>query len=218
MGRLHLLVAAVVTAWLAVPAAAQTGRVQGMVRDENGRPIKGAVIKATHPEAFPREITATTDEKGRFAMLGMRIGTNWRFVAEAPGFLPTEGVARPRTAMLPMVFTLARDPDSIPGAVARDIQKQLSAANALRDEGRYDEALAAYHSIQAKNPKLTTINLVLAGVYRDQAQHAPDAAARQALLQKAMAAYEQVLKGEPGHERVKLELAAVAAALAQLTH
>lgn len=219
MRRLHDFLAVVlVSACLAAPAAAQTGRVQGVVRDSDGRPIRGAVVTAIHPEAFPRQITATTDEKGRFAMLGLRIGTNWRFVAAAPGFVAVEGVARPRTALgLPLVFTMTCEIDAIPWSMARDVQQQLSAANKLRDAGRYEEALTVYQSIQTRNPKLTTISLVLAGVYRDQAQRTPDASARRALLEKAMAAYEHLLKADPGHERARLERADVAAALSQQT-
>lgn len=218
MRRLQLLVAVVIIAWLAAPAAAQTGRVQGVVRDVNGRPIKGATVKATHPEAVPRELTSTTDERGRFAILGMRTATTWHFVAEAPGFFPSEGNAPVRSNVgLPLTFTLRRDPGPIPGALTKDIQEQLSAANALRDEGRYDEAIAAYQSIQSRNEKLTMVNLVLAGVYRDKAEREPATAARHALLERAMAAYEEVLKDDAGNERAKIELAAVAADLKELT-
>lgn len=218
MRRLQLLVAVVIIAWLAAPAAAQTGRVQGVVRDVNGRPIKGATVKATHPEAVPRELTSTTDERGRFAILGMRTATTWHFVAEAPGFFPSEGNAPVRSNVgLPLTFTLRRDPGPIPGALTKDIQEELSAANALRDEGRYDEAIAAYQSIQSRNTKLTMVNLVLAGVYRDKAEREPATAARHALLERAMAAYEEVLKDDAGNERAKIELAAVAADLKELT-
>lgn len=218
MRRLHLIVAVVMIAWFAAPAAAQTGRVQGIVRDVNGRPIKGATVKASHTEAVPREFTSTTDERGRFAILGMRTGTTWRFVAEAPGFFPAEGTAPVRSTIgPPLTFTLRRDPGPIPGALTKDVQEQLTAANALRDEGRYDEAIAAYQALQSRNAKLTTINLVLAGVYRNKAEREPRAAARQALLEKAMAAYEEVLRDDAGNERAKLEWSAVAADLKALT-
>src|SRR5438552_16727597 len=45
-------------------AAAQTGRVGGVVKDDSGQPIKGATVLAENPSASPRSFTATTDDKG----------------------------------------------------------------------------------------------------------------------------------------------------------
>ena len=144
MRRVYLVAFAFFSLCLAWPAAAQTGRVIGVVKDTAGKPIKGATIRASNPEAVPREFTSTTDDKGRFAMIGLRTATTWHFVAEAPGFFTNEGDAAIRANFAaPFEFTLRRDPGPIPGALARDIQDQLSAANALRDEGRFEQAIAA---------------------------------------------------------------------------
>lgn len=217
MRRRHLLAAVLMTAAFAAPAAAQTGRVQGVVRDVNGQPIKGAIVKASHTEAMPRELTSATDDKGRFAIIGMRVGTTWRFVASAPGYFEVEGSAPVRSQMgAPLTFTLRRDPGPIPGALGKDIQEQLTAANALRDEGRYDQAIAAYQSIQSRNARLTTVNLVLAGMYREKARREANATARRTLLEKAIATYDDLLKDDPGHEQATLERAATAADLSAL--
>ena len=63
MRRLQIIAAALMTLGFAAPAAAQ-GRVMGVVQDTNGRPIKGATIRATNPETSSREWTAATDDKG----------------------------------------------------------------------------------------------------------------------------------------------------------
>lgn len=215
MRRLQLVAAAAFIVTFAAPAAAQTGRIQGMVRDIDGEPIKGAIVRAIHPDASPREFTSATDERGRWAIIGMRLGANWRFIAEAPGYFTEEGTAPVRSTMgQPLIFTLRRDPGPIPGALAKDIQGQLTIANSLRDQGRYDEAIAAYQSIQTQNAKLTTVGLVLGGLYRDKAER-ESGAARRTSLEKAAAAYEAVLKDDSGNERAKQELAAVTAALNQ---
>ena len=173
----------------------------------------GAIVRAIHPDAIPRERSAATDERGRFALIGLRLAPNWRFIAEAPGFFPEEGSAQVRSQIgAPMTFTLRRDPGPIPGALVKDIQGQLTIANALRDQGRHDEAIAAYQAIQTQNAKLTTVNLVLADVYREKAAK-ESGAARRATLAKAAAAYEAVLKDDAGNERARQELAAVAADL-----
>lgn len=198
MRRLQIIAATLMTLGFAAQATAQ-GRIMGIVQDANRRPVKGAIIRAINEDAAPREWTSTTDDKGRFVLLGLRLGPDWKFTAEAPGFLPAETVAVVRSAFgSPLTFTMRRDPGPLPGALARDIQKDLDAAAALRDRGRYDEALAAYEAIHARNPKLTTINLVMAGVYRRKAEQERDEAARRALLERASMAELAATTATPG--------------------
>ena len=76
--RVHLfgvLLAALFVVALASSAAAQTGRVGGVVKDEAGNPIKGATVTAENPAASPSSFTATTDDKGRFSIIGLKRGT-----------------------------------------------------------------------------------------------------------------------------------------------
>ena len=62
------LVAALVLS--ALPAAAQTGRIGGTVKDAtNQAPLKGATITAENPGASPSSFTATTDDKGRYSII-----------------------------------------------------------------------------------------------------------------------------------------------------
>jgi tetratricopeptide (TPR) repeat protein len=215
---LHLVMAAVMTAWVAAPAAAQAGRIQGFVHDTDGDPIKGATIRAVHPDAGAFGMTATTDSSGRFALLGMRVSPGWQFIAEAPGYFPAEGTARVRSQMgAPLVFIMRRDPGPLPGALDRDIMERLAAAHALRDAGRHDQAIAAYQAILSRNAKLTSVNLVLAGVYRAKAEREPDGATRRTLLEQAASAYQAFLKDDGQNERAKQDLAAVTADLETLT-
>src|SRR5205814_9095918 len=81
-------------------AAAQTGRVGGVVKDDAGQPIKGATVLAENPSASPRSFTATTDDKGRFSIIGLRSG-EWLFTAQAPGFTPEAGRLRITTIGAP---------------------------------------------------------------------------------------------------------------------
>jgi tetratricopeptide (TPR) repeat protein len=216
MRRLKIITAALMTLGFAATAAAQ-GRLMGVVQDTNGRPIKGAIIRAQNPETSSREWTAATDEKGRFVLLGLRLSPNWKFIAEAPGFFSSEGTAQVRSNFgPPLTFNLRPDPGPIPGALVKDIQEQLEAAKALRDAGRYDQALAAYQSIYSRNSKLTNVNLVIAGVYRQKAEQERDTPARRALLERASAAYDEVLKTDADNDHAKSELEAVRASLNEL--
>jgi predicted Zn-dependent protease len=208
MRRLHLFYAAIVTLCLAVPAFAQTGRVGGMVKDTEGKPIKGATVKAQNPGASPSEFTATTDDKGRFSMIGLRSGT-WKFIAEAPGFMPQEGNAPVRTIGAPnppLEFTLAKGAAAGPAALSKEVQAELKAADDLRNAGQFDQAITAYQGIKAKNPSLTMVNMVIAGTYRQKAAKESDKAARQAAFDQAIGAYQEVLKLDDTNERAKIEI------------
>jgi hypothetical protein len=217
MQRFSLVVAAIVTLSLTGPAWAQQARATGSVRDTNGRPIKGATVRAVNREASPPEITSTTDDRGRFAMIGLR-SSEWTFIVEAPGFIPVEAKATMRVAGTPpMTFTLARDPGPIPDALDRAVLQQVAAANALRDKGQYDQALAAYQQIRAQNPKLTSLNLVVAGVYRRQAAGETDPAARRALLERAITAYNEVASDGMTGDRARAEIESTRAEVQALT-
>lgn len=206
MSRFRLVVGVIVAVFLSSSAFAQSARATGTVRDTNGRPIKGATVRATNRDARPAQITSTTDDKGRWAMIGLRTGT-WTFNVEAPGFSTVEAPAPVRVAGTPpMAFTLARDPGPIPGALDKNVIQLVTAANTLRDRGQFDQALSAYQQIRDQNPKLTAVSFVMAGVYRQQSASATDSEARRALLERAIDSYTQLLNDEATSARAKAEL------------
>jgi tetratricopeptide (TPR) repeat protein len=206
MRRLDLAVAALVLLCLAGQAAAQTARASGIVRDASGHPVRGAVVRAMNEQAHPPQITSTTDDKGRWAMIGLATGS-WQFVIEAAGFV-TQSVAAPVRVAAPatLAVTMARDLGPIPNALDKGIAQQVTDANTMRDQGRFDQALAAYQEIRTKNPRLTAISLVLGDTYRRKAAQERDPSARTALLQQAINSYSDVLKVDASNERAKTEI------------
>src|ERR1051325_11752936 len=123
------LFAALFVFTIAGSAAAQGSRVVGIVKDETGQPIKGATLSLENPAAIPRNFTATSDERGRFAVLGLKAG-EWSIVAQAPGYTPdaTRVQVRVTTPVAP-VFTLHRAPAPPPSVLgnvgAKDLQNEL---------------------------------------------------------------------------------------------
>jgi hypothetical protein len=201
---------------LAVPAAAQTGRATGIVRDQAGKPIRSAVVRADKPDAYPPHVTATSDDKGRWAMIGLGSG-EWRFSVEAPGYVAQSASVVVRSASSPpMTFTLPRDPGPVPGALDKNIQQQVADANALRDQGRLDQAISAYQDIRTKNQKLTNINLLLGDAYRRKAATERDPASKRSLLNLAIGSYDDLLKADVSNERARSELELVRADAASL--
>ena len=70
------------------PAWAQTNRIGGVVRDETGGTIRGAIVRATvggTAATVPMALTTATDERGRFVFVVTRSG-DWQLTFEAPGF------------------------------------------------------------------------------------------------------------------------------------
>jgi predicted TPR repeat methyltransferase len=198
--RLHLTrgaLAAILVVALGVSAAAQTGRVGGTVKDEAGQPIKGATITAENPNASPSSFTATTDDKGRFSIIGLKTGT-WTFSAQAPGYatetgrLPVQTIGSPNP---PLTFTLKKGGGNAPtgalgGVAPKDLQTELAAADALYNQQKWDEAVAAYRAIMAKAPSLSVINLQIAAAYRNKKDY-----------DGALAAYGELLKADPNNDK-----------------
>src|SRR5918998_979515 len=116
----------------ALPAAAQTGRVGGTVKDDKGQPIKGATVVAENPSASPSSFTATTDDKGRYSIIGLRSGT-WKITASAPGFAPGGGNLNVRTIGAPnppVDVVLAPGAAAGPAGLPKEIVSEVSAADA----------------------------------------------------------------------------------------
>ena len=200
--------------WIGVTAGAaeaQLGRIRGLVRDTSGESVSTVLVKAEHSEGRGgaaesprRSITTTTDNGGRFALIGLQRGT-WIFTVEAPGFRPFETRVRITAAGSSVSFVLTPDvatPDVtrrvvpstglLAGVAAEDIALELDAADTLYEAGRYDEAIEAYEAALARVPFLTTINLQIGHAYREQKEYT-----------KARAAYEEVLGSDPTNEEAK---------------
>ncbi len=195
---------------VASSAAAQSGAVRGSVVDMDGKPVKGAIIRALNPNRHPPELTTVSDDKGRFGMIGL-VGGVWSFVSEAPGFLTQQARAMVRSSISsnsPIRFVMRRVAPPAPSSLTREVEQQIAEARAHLTEGRLDRAIAAYQAIAKENPALTSVALVIGDAHRRKAD-GEAGAAREASLERAAASFGEVLKAEPEHVRARVELAAV---------
>jgi Tfp pilus assembly protein PilF len=185
---------------LGAPALAQNGRVGGVVKSEDGQPIKGATVIAENPN-IAQSFTASTDDKGRFIMIGLRGGL-WRFISQAPGFTPAGAVANVRmgTPNPPVTFALKKTGNAnfgaLGGLMARDLQEDLDRADELFKAQRWDEAIAAYRKVLATAPPLSVIHLQIATAYRLKKDYPA-----------ALAAYTELLKSDPGNQKASIGIA-----------
>ncbi len=176
-------------------AAAQTGRVGGTVKDDGGQPIKGATITAENPNSSPSSFTATTDDKGRFSVIGLR-GGMWTFSVQAPGFAPESAklnVSTIGSPNPPLTITLRKGGGASgggAGVAGKDLQAELAAADADYNAGKFDDAITKYRAIMTKAPALSVINLQIAAAYRNEKQY-----------DSAITAYNDLLKADPNNEK-----------------
>src|SRR5436190_285158 len=113
-----------------------------------------ATLTAENPNASPSSLTAITDDKGRFSIIGMRSG-QWTFTATMQGFQPEVGkmpVQTIGTPNPPITFTLKKGGGTtgggaLAGVNAKELQGELGAADQLYNAGQYDQALAAYKAV-----------------------------------------------------------------------
>jgi hypothetical protein len=177
--------------------AQQVIRAAGTVKDDDGSPIRGAVITAVNPDQAPARLTATSNDKGQFGIIGIRRGS-WTFTVEAPGYEPIrfrhQIVAGTRQA--PIEVRLAKSAvrsaqplDDVKGA---DIQQRIDRAEALAAKGDVDAAIAEWRGILARLPALTSAYLRIAELLEAK----PD-------VEGARAAYRALLDIEPDNAKAR---------------
>jgi Tfp pilus assembly protein PilF len=178
---------------LSAQNAGNLARVGGTVVDSEGKSIRGATITIESADDG-KDVTATTDERGRFSLPGVGPG-RWHFTIAAPGYEPITGDTALKAGgnNPPLNYVLRLNgmvPGSLSGLQVKELQADLSTADSLFDQKRWDEAIAFYRAILVKAPVLTNINLQLGVAYR-----------RKGNQTAAIEAYNELLKAEPGNEK-----------------
>ncbi len=190
------LAAAMAALTLAGSASAQTSRIGGVVRDETGGTIRGAIVRAlvggTGNTGAPTSLTTATDDRGRFVFVINRSG-EWRLTFEAPGFetmtIPLAVRLTGPAPNLDVKLERQESPEAfgaLAGVDSKALSAQLAAAAELLDKGQYDQAIAAYREIKVRAPALTLVNLQIGNAYLG----------KQAYVE-AEAAFQELLKADP---------------------
>jgi len=201
-------VAAVLISSAPARAQAGVGRIAGRVTDESGAPIAEATVRAESPTASPGTLTSTTNERGEFAILGLRRG-RWTITVTADGFEPTEMSLQVRSRMNVPSMRVALRRSRTRGTASRlsavnveALEAALGEADALVADDRIAEALALYGKLVEAVPALTSIHREMGDLYLRQKDRA-----------RALAAYQRRLDAEPDDEETGAAVAALALAL-----
>lgn len=124
-----------------VPVNAQDwtgkGRAQGLVKDDNGQPLAGVLIRMRQPgvpEDGAGPENTETDTKGRWVIGGLKGGV-WNVLIDAEGFLPSQGTVRVNefSSAKPITVELTRNPYAF-----------INVAEELLAAGKYSEARVEY--------------------------------------------------------------------------
>lgn len=156
-----LIAAGLGLAMLTAPQAfGQTGTARGRVQDEHGQPLVDVQVVIEFQGGVTRRIESKTNKRGEYTQVGLTPGL-YRFTASKDGF--QSGYVDQRinlgdATVLPDMKL--RSMESARKAAAGDpgaLQATFKAAAELLQQGKLDEAAAAFKEIQAKNPSIAEV-------------------------------------------------------------
>ena len=144
-----------------LPAFAQgwagRGRLQGEVKDEQGRPIEGATvwlrlgdaaIDPNNPGDGPKAIT--TNKNGKWSVLGLAQGS-WRVLILKEGFLPSEGNVKvnesgppPQAIMISLKSMSSAEAKAAAAQQGPSVLDVIEEGNQLLTQEKFADARAAY--------------------------------------------------------------------------
>lgn len=146
------------------------GRQQGVVLDEEGKPIASVkvVLELLTSERAIRE--TTTDKNGEWAFMGLGSG-NWKVTASAEGYIPTTTtIFVSQIEKNPKLVLKLKKPVVSKDAVITDEASlaYLEEATRLYNEKNFDEALTILEKFLAQNPKAYQVQVLMGDCYREK--------------------------------------------------
>jgi tetratricopeptide (TPR) repeat protein len=143
-----------------LPQIRGQAKILGIVLDEEtGQPIEGVTVRVYFKEADTAVTPSpVTDKDGKWKALYIR-GGMWSLDFQKPGYIPLKLSYRVVFEMGVKVPELEVRMKKIQGVVVKsDVLKDLEKGDALYNEKKYPEAIAAYEAILEKNPDFYFIN------------------------------------------------------------
>jgi tetratricopeptide (TPR) repeat protein len=151
----NLALSAAAVLMLAVTASAQVTALEGIVKDDKGVPIPGAVIKIERKD-IKGNYTTKTDKKGHYGHYGLPIGT-YKVTLEIDG-KPVDTVDNVKTRLgdpLQMPFNLQpKQPATAAGGPAPEVPKEVIQKMSKEDRDKFEKANKEKEAQIAKNKAL----------------------------------------------------------------
>jgi tetratricopeptide (TPR) repeat protein len=194
----HFILAVIVISAFIVPAPGQDdlgkGRISGIVVDESGAPIEGALVVAKSLRSETK-LEGKSDSKGKFAIAGLGTG-NWQIVATKDGYGTSslDMNIKQLSNNPPISFTLKKI--SGPTAVAsnKEAMALLDQGNALLAQENYDQALQVFEDFIGKHPEIYQVHLNTGTCYLKKGDLDKAEAEFKLVLDKTMETYGDLKK------------------------
>jgi tetratricopeptide (TPR) repeat protein len=173
MSCLFTLLLAMLVLFAALPAASQDwvgkGRLEGVVRDQDGKPIQGATVKLRLPDRPNEGPDLKTDAKGRWSKFGLRSG-EWKVTVEAPGFQPGDIVIAVSEVQRsnPIDYRMAPVPkasEQAQSGLPPEVLEAVTAGNDALEQKRWVDARAAFEKVLSVAPENVGLLMALARSY-----------------------------------------------------
>jgi tetratricopeptide (TPR) repeat protein len=164
-----------------------TGRVAGTIKDDEGNPIEGAKVVA-QMSGSDFQLEATTDGKGRWAILGFRKG-GYQFTFSARGYIPQQFTSQiSGIGKNPNMNVQLEKMSSGQAFATGPAAEYLKEAAELYEQKQFPQALEKLNLIVTEFPDLYQMHLNIGNCYREMGEP-----------EKAMEHYNMVLAEEPEH-------------------
>src|SRR5262245_22086984 len=185
-------------------ARAQTGTARGKVMDDKGQPIADAVVTLEYQGGMTRKYEMKTNKKGEYTQVGIYPGQYKVSVSKEGfqgGFADSKiGLGEP--TYLPDMKLLSKAAAQAAANASdkgrAELMDSFKKATDLTQEGKYDEAMAAYNEIVAKTPTIPEVYYNLGFIYSQKKDWA-----------QAEASYKKALELKPTYNEANVALARV---------
>ncbi|MEW6455253.1 MAG: tetratricopeptide repeat protein [Acidobacteriota bacterium] len=167
---IFILIFFTISPYLFSQAGLGKGRISGIVVDDTGNPIEGALIVAQSIE-HQTKLDAKSEKDGSWAIGGLGSGI-WRITATKNGY--TSSFIEMNVHQLrqnpPITFTLKK----LPGAIALQGDKEafdmFDKGSKLQQEKRYDESLEVFQEFSFKFPEIYQVHLNVGSIYMEKGE------------------------------------------------
>jgi tetratricopeptide (TPR) repeat protein len=174
-------------------------RLNGLISDEEGKPIASAKVVLELLQSEPAQREATTNKDGEWVFIGLGSG-NWRITVTAEGYIPNSTtIFVSQLDKNPKVVLKLKKPSSTDQSVIRDEASLgfIDKANQLFNEKNYDEALAVLEQFLAQNPTAYQAHILIGDCHREKGE-----------FEKAIESYNKAIEEAKKDEKMGKEITA----------
>lgn len=174
-------------------------RLNGLISDEEGKPIASAKVVLELLQSEPVQREATTDKDGEWVFIGLGSG-NWRITVTAEGYIPNSTtIFVSQLDKNPKVVLKLKKPELTKDAVIRDEASLafIDKATQLFNEKDYDGALTILEQFLAQNPTAYQAYILVGDCHREKGD-----------FEKAIESYNKAIEEAKKDEKMGQEITA----------